>query len=414
MRIPQNQCPKQETHPQPQIEGKLDNLTKGVADIPSKVCDEFMKRYVQSEEKFFTKRKEAEGLRSEIQSLKAQLQQEKADRQDKVEQLQKKSTEAKGLRSELQSLREQLQRQKAISQEKVDELTTTIQRLDEDKKLRKVILGNALRLTISDDEMRERFVNIRQQIHTIVNNRAYDNTREFMPRDAAKDSMRSIHQRYNSYGLRDRVLYLRSMVYQIIFHHILRVDAFGLAGSVPPLECNQEAPEAVLDRALGIFEDLLRTRKANEVISDWRLATFKCIENFSAALPPRDTSIARDEIERFLLPLLNFKLGPVKIRTEISQLCDDAFALWLLARKSGDRYQFDGPKIGTKYAKGFLGTEEVCGVIGNGDASKYIEFSICGALTKKTGNEESKVTYYVLEPAHVMLEDKKNESLFEP
>lgn len=30
-------------NPQPRIEGKLDSLTKGVADIPSKVCDEFMK-----------------------------------------------------------------------------------------------------------------------------------------------------------------------------------------------------------------------------------------------------------------------------------------------------------------------------------------------------------------------------------
>ncbi|KAG5954123.1 hypothetical protein E4U57_004795 [Claviceps arundinis] len=332
----------------------------------------------------------------------------------------------------MKSLREQLQRQKAISQEKVAELTTTIQRLDEDKKLRKVNLGNALRLTISDDEIRERFVNIRQQIHTLVNNRAYDKTREFMPHDAAKDCMLRIHQRYNSYGLRDRVLYLRSMVYQIIWHYILRVDAFGLAGSVPPLECNQKAPEALLDGALGMFEGLLRTRKgavvlfllfstrshankplvANEVISDWRLATFKCIENFSAALPPRDTSTARNAIEGFLLPLLTFKLGPVKIRREISQLCDDAFALCLSARKSGDRYQFDRPRIGVKYEKG-LDTVEVCGVIGNGDASNYVEFSICGALTKKAGNEESEVTY-VLEPAHVMLEDKKNESLFEP
>ncbi|KAG6088703.1 hypothetical protein E4U15_005348 [Claviceps sp. LM218 group G6] len=239
--------------PQPRIEGKLDSLTKGVADIPSKVCDEFMKRCVESEKQLVAKSKGAEGLRSELQSLKKQLQQQKADSQKNVKQLETNSTEAKGLRSELQSLEDQLQQHKADSQEKVAGLVTTIQELDEDKrKLRGVILDNALhvRPTISDDEIRQRFLNIRQQIQAVVNNPAYDKTRKFMPRHARNDIELSVYQQYNSYSPEDRVFFLRSLVYLIICRFILSKDAFGLTGSVQSL-----------DQFLGDFEGLLRTKK---------------------------------------------------------------------------------------------------------------------------------------------------------
>ncbi|KAG6121305.1 hypothetical protein E4U13_005033 [Claviceps humidiphila] len=283
-------------NPQPRIEGKLDSLTKGVADIPSKVCDEFMKRCVESEKqlvakskgaeglrselqslkkqleqqkadsqknvkKLETKSKEAKGLRSEQQSLKKQLQQQKADSQKKVQQLETKSTEAKGLRSELQSLKKQLHQQKADSQEKVAGLVTTIQELNEDKrKLRGVILDNALhvRPTISDDEIRQRFLNIRQQIQAVVNNPAYDKTRKFMPRTARNDLELRLYQQYNSYSPEDRVFFLRAIVYRIICRFVLSKDAFGLTGSVQCLQCNQEAH---LDQFLGDFEGLLRTKK---------------------------------------------------------------------------------------------------------------------------------------------------------
>ncbi|KAG6199233.1 hypothetical protein E4U10_005215 [Claviceps purpurea] len=503
MRIPQNQVPRQQTfsnvlvaspgdpkqhqtqrprdedagrkatgiidtrtsdNSQTRIEGKLDDLTKGVADIRSKVCDEFMNRCVESEKILVTKSKEAEGLRSELQSLKEQLQQEKSerqdkveqletknteakalrselqflkkqlqheklDRQDKVEQLETKSTEAKGLRSELQSLKKQIQQQKGDVQKKVAGLTPTIRGLGEDKrKLREVNPGNALRHKVSDDEIRQRFVHIRRQIEAVVDNPAYNTRCELKPHVAANDFELRIHQQYNSYGSEDRLFLMRSIIYRILRHYILSRDAFGLAGSVPSHEYNQVAAEALLDHFPGGFEGLLRERKgavvlyllfsasshankpvvANEVISDWRPATFKCIENFSAALPPRDNSIARDEIRRFLSPMLILLRDSVETYMEISQLCDDAFALWLLTRKSGDRYQFDDPKYGVKCVPG-KGTVKVCAVLKNGKGSNCVAFSICGALIKTTGNEESEVTC-VLEPAHVVVQAEESES----
>ncbi|KAG6170153.1 hypothetical protein E4U27_002692 [Claviceps purpurea] len=355
MRIPQNQVPRQQTfsnvlvaspgdpkqhqpqrprdedagrkptsiidtrtsdNSQTRIEGKLDNLTKGVADLPSKVSDEFMKRCVEFEKQLVTKSLDAEGLRSELQSLKKQLQvqnaktqkkvkqlktksteakglrsglqslkgqleqqktdsqkkveqletksteakdlrselrflkkqlqHEQADRQDKVEQLETKSMEAKGLRSELQSLKEQLQ-EKVDRQDKVAVLTKTIQRLDEDK-----------RHKVSDDEIRQRFVNIRRQIQAVVMHPAYDKTVTLIPPDSANDSDIKVYQRYNSYSLRDRVFVMRAAIYKIIHRCIFSRDALGLAGCASPLDCNQEAQ---LDQSLCDFEGLLRTRK---------------------------------------------------------------------------------------------------------------------------------------------------------
>ncbi|KAG6116282.1 hypothetical protein E4U14_000335 [Claviceps sp. LM454 group G7] len=235
----------------------LTNLTDGLTNIPSKVCDEFMKRCVESEKQLVIKSEEAEGLRSELQSLKEQLRQEKADSQEKVAQLESKSTEAKCLRSELQSLKEQVQQQKADSQEKVAGLTTMIQELDEDKrKLREVIVGNALRHEVSDDEIRQRFLNIRQQIQAVVNNPAYDKARKFMPRAAVNDFEFRIYQQYNSYSRGDRIFLLRSTVYQIICHFILSRDAFGLTGSVQSV-----------DQFLGDFEGMLRTEKGAVALS---------------------------------------------------------------------------------------------------------------------------------------------------
>ncbi|KAG6204621.1 hypothetical protein E4U35_003273 [Claviceps purpurea] len=312
-------------NPQTRIEGKLDNLTKGVADLPFKVSDEFMKRCVEFEKQLVTKSLDAEGLRSELQSLKKQLQrqnaksqkkvkqlktksteakglrselqslkkqleQQKTDNQKKVEQLETKSTEAKGLGSELQSLKKQLQQQKTDSQKKVEQLETksmeakglrselqslkeqlqqervdrqdkvavltkTIQRLDEDKKrkLREVNPGNALRHKISDDEIRQRFVNIRKKIEDVVWHPAYDISLNLMPPDSAKDSDIDVCQKR-----RDRFFFLRAAIYEIIHRCIFSRDAFGLAGCVSPLDCNQVAQ---FDQSLCDFEGLLWTRK---------------------------------------------------------------------------------------------------------------------------------------------------------
>ncbi|KAG6311764.1 hypothetical protein E4U22_002440, partial [Claviceps purpurea] len=266
MRIPQNQVPRQQTfsnvlvaspgdpkqhqpqrprdedagrkptsiidtrtsdNSQTRIEGKLDNLTKGVADLPFKVSDEFMNRCVEFEKQLVTKSLDAEGLRSELQSLKKQLEQHKTDSQKKVEQLETKSTEAKDLRSELQSLKKQLQQQETDSQEKVAVLTKTIQRLDEDKKrkLREVNPGNALRHKVSDDEIRQRFVNIRKKIEAVVSHPAYDISLNLMPPDSAKDSDINVCQKR-----RDRFFFLKAAVYEIIHRCIFSRDAFGLAG----------------------------------------------------------------------------------------------------------------------------------------------------------------------------------------
>ncbi|KAG6210122.1 hypothetical protein E4U35_005966 [Claviceps purpurea] len=382
------------------VERKLDNLSKGVENISLKLCDEYMKRCIESEKQLETKHMEAEGLRSELQSLKKQLQQEKADSREKVELFEMKSTEAKGLRSTLQSLRKQSLQEKADSQDKVAGLRTYYDDPTTRRGQKKAEGGNTLRYQISDDEIRQRFVYMRQSIQSVVNNLK---TRDFISFIAVNDFESRLHQCYNSYSPKDRIFLVRSVLYQIIDESILKGDAFGLAGSVRvPPQYNLEA----LDQSLSGFEDLLRaTKVTNKVISDSRIATFQCIEGFSAA--PQDNSDARGRIRRLLFPLLDSDFSKqdwLKSSTKIYELCDDAFSLRLLTRKSGDQYGFQEPGNGQVFSP-TKGVVEVCGALGGGEVSNTVAFSICGALIKYTLNDGT-WTENFLEPAHVVVQAK--------
>lgn len=138
------------------------------------------------------------------------------------------------------------------------------------------------------------------------------------------------------------------------------------------------------------------------MISDWRIATFQCIEGFSAA--PQDNSDARGRIRRLLFPLLNSEQDWLNSSTKIDQLCDDAFSLRLLTRKSGDQYEFQEPGNGQVFSP-TKGVVEVCGALGGGEVSNIVVFSICGALINYTLNEGT-WTEYFLEPAHVVVQAK--------
>ncbi|KAG6321240.1 hypothetical protein E4U44_005362 [Claviceps purpurea] len=350
------------------------SIEKEVNDVSTRVCDEFTKLCVESEVRLEAKSQEADALKLELQSLKKKLQQEIEN-----------------------------------SEVKLEGVAVTIQQLEEDKqKLREVILGNTVKSKISDEEIKQRFVDLRQQMQVIANNPKIDKTRSFDCCVADNLFEFNLKQQYNVSSPADRVFLIRGGIYEIVRYFILNSNTFGLAGSSSPLRCN---PETELDRALGDFEDLLRAKKVTpKIISDWRLATFKCTETLNPA--PRDISEARDEIWHLLRPLLKPGQGSSDFMAEICQFCANAFTLRLLSRQSEDQYEFETPEPGGEHDPS-KGSVEVCGVRGGGDTTNIITFSICGALLKYTKNENNEASC-VLEPAHVVVRAKESESHFAP
>ncbi|KAG6125579.1 hypothetical protein E4U38_007550 [Claviceps purpurea] len=319
--------------------------------------------------------------------------------------LETRRIEADELRSELKHLKQQLQHEKACCEERVAGLNATIQELDEGKKkLREVILGNALNQKTSDDEIKQLYAALRQQIQALANSPAYDKTRQYHCHDKSTKAEVNFQKQYNSYSSADRVFLIRSSIYRILHSFILDRSVFGLTDSSSTVQSDS----GQLDQALGDFEALLRANKVSTTsISEWRLATIRCIETFNPV--PVDRTAARDEIWKRLQPLI--KSGPEERnpKAEIEQLCDDAFALRRETMKSDGRYCFSSPGHGARLHMSKSHPVEVCGVLGGGEAGNSVAFSICGALMKFTGNGDTD-TSCVLEPAHVVVQAKKIQS----
>ncbi|KAG6058642.1 hypothetical protein E4U17_007813 [Claviceps sp. LM77 group G4] len=311
------------------------SIEKEVNDVSTRVCDEFMKLCVKSEVRLEAKSQEADALKLELLSLKKKLQQE-----------------------------------------------------IENSKLREVILGNTVKHKISDEEIKQRFVDLRQQMQAIANNPKIDKSRSFDCCVADNAFEFNFKQQYNLFSPADRVFLIRGGIYEIVRYFILNRNIFGLAGSFSPLRCN---PETELDRALGDFEDHLRAKKGAV-----------CTETLNPA--PRDISEARDEIWHLLRPLLKPGQETSDFMAEICQFCANAFTLRLLSRQSEDQYEIETPEPGGEHDPS-KGSVEVCGVRGGGDITNIISFSICGALLKYTKNENNEASC-VLEPAHVVVRAK--------
>ncbi|KAG6068542.1 hypothetical protein E4U32_000367 [Claviceps aff. humidiphila group G2b] len=349
---------------QAQFENELQQMRQSIDSIPTRVCNKFMRLRTGSKKKLEEKTLEVDTLEARLQSLSTQMQQERARSRDRIA-----------------------------------GLTMSMQQLEDEKaKLREVILGNSVKQKISDEDVKQRFANIRQQIQALANSSALDlNRMDVFPR-ALGDS----RIKWSFLSPADRVFRMRAVIYGIIHRYILSRDIFGLEESLSSREHDREMQ---LDHALGDFEGLL---KENEVkgtlISDWRRATLKCVEAFRPA--PKDRSAAVPDIWSALQVFVRHGQDSSKLFAEICQLCDNAFTLRLLTRQSDDRYQFEIPEAGVEYDPD-KGSVEAYGVIGGGKESNIVAIPFCGALVKYTVNGDTEASC-VLEPAQVVVQAKES------
>ncbi|KAG5957482.1 hypothetical protein E4U58_005975 [Claviceps cyperi] len=320
--------------------------------------------------------------------------------------LEDKTLEADTLEARVQSLETQILKERAKARDRVAGLTMSMQQLEEEKaKLREVILGNSVKQKISDEDIKQRFANLRQQIQALVNSRAYDLQKRLYD---VRSPICNFEAQWDLFGPADRVFHTRAVVYSIIHRHILSRDIFGLEESLLSREHHREMQ---LDHALGDFEGLLRENQVKETfISDWRLATLKCVDTFRPA--SRDRSAAGDDIWNALEALVRDGQDSSKLLSEIRQLCDNAFALRLLTRQADDRYHFEIPEVGIEYDPE-KGSVEAYGVIGGGEESNIIAIPVYGALIKYTVNGDTEIPC-VLEPAQVVVQAKRSKSRLTP
>ncbi|KAG5953320.1 hypothetical protein E4U53_006054 [Claviceps sorghi] len=347
----------------------LRSLEKKLDDLPQK----FHKVLLENEKELKNTREQADILNSKLKSLKSELLQE-------IE-------------------------QRKTSDEKARSQAIMIHQLNKDKKkLREVILSRSTRQEISDEMVKQHFSKIRQQIQAIVHSAVYDVNHPLSGSDGTQPQfVLDFEQRYNSYSSSDRVFLTRAMVFEIVHSFILSKDAFGVESS----QNFEDNFEARLEQALGDFEGHLRGKKVpSSLVSEWRLATIKCIETFNPE--PKDPTPARNHILNLLEPLLKPGDDHSKLDADVFRLCEDAYHLRLLTRHSHDRYYFHCFDGGINFDPD-QGWVEPCGVLGGGETSNVVAFTICGALAKETGKGNE--NFICLEPAHVVVQARELKEL---
>ncbi|KAG6003818.1 hypothetical protein E4U21_001673 [Claviceps maximensis] len=352
-------------------------LSEKIDNLPQKLCKLFQKTCSESDKQLEKKIEELDLLKLELNDLKKSLQKEKEFSKEKIK-------ESGMLKLELDDLEKNLQKQKELFKNNIIAQAKTIQQLKEEKnKFREMILGGPARQKVSDEVIKERFASVRQQIQAIAHSLLLKVDRPLLDSNERNQSELEFQQEYNLYSVTDRIFLIRAKIYEVISRFILRGGAFGLLStSQNPqrLQYFQNTKEAELEKALCNFESHLKAKE--------------------------DPTPAGDVIWNVLSPLLKYRIGNSKLLLDVRQLCEDAYSLRLLTLQSKDRYHFEAPNRGESFdaEKGFV---EPCGVLGGGDRSTIVAFSICGALKKETGTGDEDI--YCLEPAHVVVQPRKHE-----
>ncbi|KAK4034240.1 hypothetical protein C8A01DRAFT_18927 [Parachaetomium inaequale] len=315
--------------------------------------------------------------------------------------------ELDGARRELETVRRKIggmEGQLRESQEEVNKLR------GKEAMLRSMILDQASVQEVSDDDIFQGFMNLRQNVQKISRSTAYAVDTNPLLSAAQEEAMPHLKDFYSpaSWGvlaLPDRWLRLRAKIYDELHHRILDYNHFGLFG----IHAWDGVNNGLIEPGLRRFEYLLKERGVSDnLISDWRISTIKCVE--LSGIEDLNCTSASNSIYAILAPLLSKHTRPSDedtLRAGILELCKDAFKLRMLMRKSKNRYLVKTIDPGmTVLLSACENTAYSVSVEGgnNSEKSDEIAYVVFGALVKQpqTADQPEKV----LEKAHVVLKRK--------
>ncbi|KAH6614540.1 hypothetical protein B0J18DRAFT_439604 [Chaetomium sp. MPI-SDFR-AT-0129] len=241
-------------------------------------------------------------------------------------------------RRELQTVRRRIagiEGQLYESQEEVKKLC------GKEAMFRTIILDQAGVQEISDNDILQGFLNMRQNVQKISRSSAYAVDTDPLLSATLEAAAPSVKKFYTSaawrmLGVTDRRLRLRAKIFNELYAQILNSKCFGLL-EVHTSDGDTKGP---VEPGLRRFESMLKERGVSDrLISDWIISTIKCVE--VAGIEEMNSAVAARDIFAILAPLLSTHTRPSEedaLRANILELCKDAFKLRMLMRKSKNRY----------------------------------------------------------------------------
>ncbi|EAQ84518.1 predicted protein [Chaetomium globosum CBS 148.51] len=248
-----------------------------------------------------------------------------------------------GLQRELEAAKRELgiaQRKAASVEAQLREHQEEVNKLrGKEAMFRTIILDQAGVQKISDDEILQGFLKLRQDVQKLSRSASYlvdTNPTISTAQEEATPSISSFYRAatWGQLGLVDRRLRVRAKIFDELHFHILGYNCFGLQG----FQAEVGALTGPVEPGLRRFETILQDRGVSEnVITDWRIATINCVE--LTGIEEMTSKFAATDIFAILAPLLSKHVRPSEedvLRATILDLCKDAYKLRMMMRKSKD------------------------------------------------------------------------------
>ncbi|KAK3897829.1 hypothetical protein C8A05DRAFT_19481 [Staphylotrichum tortipilum] len=275
---------------------------------------------------------------------------------------------------------------------------------------RTMILDQASIQEVTDDDILQGFLKLRQNVQKISRSTAYAVDANPLLSVAQEEAMPRSKDFYSpaSWGiltLPDRRLRLRAKIYDELHYHILDYSCFGMLG----IHAWDGVKNGSIEPGLRRFECLLKDRGVNyHAISDWIISTINCAE--MSGVEELNSTSASNNIYATLAPLLSENTRPSDedtLRAGILDLCKDAFKLRMLMRKSKNRYLVK--TVDSDLTVLLSGCENMAYSVSveggkNSEKSDEIAYVVFGALVKQPQTAGQPVK--VLEKAQVVLKKK--------
>ncbi|KAJ4245771.1 hypothetical protein NW762_013895 [Fusarium torreyae] len=201
----------------------------------------------------------------------------------------------------------------------------------------------------SEDEVVAAFVGVRQKVQKLVSSRMYRMDGKELPTESdVFAGWKELSGLWQKATQPNRRLLLRALVYKSLVDEILSNEFFGI---VEP-KAKDSSPSSTIEKVvagLSQFERILvKNKVSNEIVTNWRLSTLKSVEAIGMT-QSFGTALAEQMYDYFTAFVVEEVTQEARRRLFESfvELCNEAYALRLLMRKSKTDYWCLSMEVGT-------------------------------------------------------------------
>ncbi|KAF4463097.1 phage C domain-containing [Fusarium albosuccineum] len=256
---------------------------------------------------------------------------------------------------------------------------------------------------VSEHKVVAAFAGVRQKVQKLVSSKMYRmEGRELRTESNLLTIGKDLHGLWQKATQPNRRLILRAIVYKRLADEILDYEFFGAAE--PNVEDSIGSKINSIIAGLSQFERIqVGNKVSNDIVSNWRLLTLKSVETIGLTKGPFGTALAEQMHDYFTAFIVEeaTQEDREKLLEAFTELCNEAYALRLLMRKSKNNYRC--VSIGTGVPE--ENTERYADVFGEledaPNGSKKVALTLFGCLTAHTQNSTD--NYRVLEKAQIIV-----------